>query len=409
MECTEFSAILELAQNENLDMRRFPPFIQCICSTIWPEKYEKSKVRVQRFSEKKILHDQLPFGKDLLLLCSGGLGSVASLWKILANGRDVSILFYENVFKDVDPFNVESNRQNCIEKIAFEARSSSGEPLANSDSFESWITTAQVPKNISSLCRKARIAILIVKTYEVLRSMGDNKPYVIWGSVGDCRDLFQEMNTIWPLDHVILFDNIEQAIFCLSEARIKSIAMKNYEREQRVYSLGCRLFEDIFDTVCSCWTDSCDPIMISSLPKPFPSMCGDCSGCERYINGFKNLMTIYPGISLSSVPTNDLRHWKNLKITEHPRRKFSKNTDEPWIKLDKNLKQRGRPKKKKEEEMNSDSDWEEVEEESESESEFLAEMEDDEGQEDQQQSEEEFVFDDDEEPKPKRRKRKSKN
>lgn len=190
-----------------------------LISLIWPEKFEVSLI-----SNSGSVMDKIPFGADLLVMFSGGVGSTAALWNVISRGRDASVLFVEGGYPAV----IEKTRGLCIKKVMLEARGDCGKPLTSDQEsgYQTWLSSFRGPKGMSRLCRKARIAVLTATTFEAFGSDGSALPSLIWGSVFDCIPLLEETARFWPFQHVVMFSDLEKALFSLTEAEAVSEKLK---------------------------------------------------------------------------------------------------------------------------------------------------------------------------------------
>jgi hypothetical protein len=337
-------------------------------------------------------------------MLSGGLGSTASLWRILTSGKECKILFAENMFSK----NLETTRRKFIKDLMLDGKASNGVPLATGskeEGYKTWISSLATPRGSNILPRRARITLLTSLAYEyALNDPTSSQPLtLVWGSVFDCYDLFEQLK-IWNVKHIVPFPNRETALFCLSHGEIVSDTLiSRHYVTPREFAPDCMLLYECLNQVCSCWDNNMDTKVIyesrlEDLDKPFLSMCGKCSGCERWYDAVQILRQDMPNIrfgSKSSSGGDEDRNWKTCAtMKELPRRSFNVADNTP--NKTPNKKTKGRPKKSKIQVEDIDEEKEENEEEIDLEKDEN-EDENDIESEDGSESEEEFNYENEDE------------
>lgn len=115
-----------------------------ILQAILPEIYGSKEDLLESTTISNSLSSSSP-----LVLLSGGLGSCASLWRVLTYGRDPSIVFVENLFQA----NLELKRRNCVANIMLESRTCTGNPLIDMTTNKSWLSSLSSPTDAKKLSR----------------------------------------------------------------------------------------------------------------------------------------------------------------------------------------------------------------------------------------------------------------
>jgi hypothetical protein len=253
------------------------------------------------FPAHDTIQTQFPPDKDIVILLSGGLGSCASLWRLLSSGRDPSIVFIEGLFQKP----IELKRRECIKNIMLEGRSSTGTPLMDMDTHTTWLSTLKAPKEAKLLSRKSKIALIISLIWEAYD--GNGLPSLIWGNVHDSLDVLQSMKS-WGFTHVVPFDNDNSFVFCLSEAEnISDTLREKYNVYNLILSPSQIMPKQITNLVCSCQEFKERNNQIG----PFASMCLKCSGCSRYFDSWKDIVIDVHCIHVGSLK-DDHRYYTNM-------------------------------------------------------------------------------------------------
>lgn len=302
---------------------------------------------------------KIPSNKNAIVMCSGGLGSVSALWRMLSLSQNLRIYHLEGTC-DQD---LEMTKRECVKSIALDARSCKGFPLVD-DNYKTWIRSLKVPENTKNLSRKSRIAIMIATVCE---SYGSSElPYLVWGNVQDCKELLQAMEP-WGFTHYIPFNDIEDSLFTFCEAENTGDKIRDtYDIASDSLSPSQIFPRNISNLVCSCWENKVDtrvPFMRRSLLetkekikifRPFLAMCSRCSGCIRYMEAWGKLSFEISSIRVGSrnlENREDHRHFENiptLKREKKRKRGFSEFIADKKDSKDK--KKRGKKKKVEEEE-----------------------------------------------------------
>lgn len=268
------------------------PEISTILSAVFPNTYRPNE-EVVTLSQPVI--QQLPEDKDLLVLLSGGAGSLASLWRVLSSGREPSVLFVEGCH---DGF-LEKTRRSCVETVMAEGRNHRGGPLATPD-LKTWLTAVEAPDGMSKLPRKARIVMMVGMVWELLGGL--DLPALVWGSMeeGLLRCLAP-----WDFTHVVPFPDRTVSLFALAEAEAITDRLCGFHGfEKNTVAPGAMLVKGCTNIVCSCMDNPLDTeepfvprtMQESPAPRPFLSMCGRCSGCRPWFDAWTVLCSDIPFI-----------------------------------------------------------------------------------------------------------------
>lgn len=371
-----------------------------ILVSVYPEKYTPSKaLEISNVEKPENISHTLPFGTNLVVMLSGGLGSTASLWKTISSGRDCKMLFVEGVYSKT----LENVKKKFLRELATDARGNNGQPLADGSveqGFQSWLDSLVAPKTAHLLCRKAKIILLSVMAYEKFNS--PEMPLgLVWGSTFDCSNVYRALKP-WNVQHIIPFSNHDTALFALSHGEIVTETLKEkHGVTSRTISPGPMLSLQCLNHVCSCWDNRLDTTQIYEprtvpMNKPFSAMCTKCDGCKRWYCAANVLYDRIPNIRFGTREVSgedDDRHWKNIPTLKVGPRRIHVPLDEPKKTL---KKTKGRPKKSKleskqesdteeedgvvdgEEKDDVDDETVESEEDSDSEEEYLCDLEDEE-------------------------------
>jgi hypothetical protein len=329
-----------------------------ILSAVYPDIYKSE------FKEEKPenVTYSLPFGSELVLMASGGLGSTASLWKILSSGRDCKVLFVEGMYDKL----LESTRKKFIKELMTEGRGNNGNPLADGsieEGLQTWLDSVIAPVNAHLLPRKARIILLSILAYEKFQSAIS----LVWGATFDCLDVFRALIP-WKIQHVLPFSTFDTALFSLSYGEIVTDTLKEkHGVTSRTISPGPMLVSQCLNHVCSCWDNPLDTNekyqpRKEAIHKPFLAMCGKCNGCQRWLEAAELLYEKVPYIRFGTKESgadDDDHHWSTVSTLEICERRTHIPTEQPTTSA---RKTKGRPKKSKvESKQESDSEEEEEE------------------------------------------------
>jgi len=344
----------------------FLPILQAVLPNIYGDF---------QVAEYDCLLESFPNNKECVVLCSGGLGSTTSLWRVISSSRDPRIFFVEDLFER----ELELNRRECIKTIAIESKSSTGYQFIDEQSKKTWINSITIPPSAKNLSRKSRIIIIIASMWEFFNNNENcNLPCLIWGNIQDCKIVLQAMSP-WGFTHFIPFPDMSTSLFAFCECENISDRLRELNDIRSDNLAPSQVFpRNVSNIVCSCWSNIKDTEYsftnrIKDTYSPFLKMCGKCNGCNRYIETWKNLTIVIPTLRLGTriiENREDHRHYENiktLKIEEKIKRGFSEFIADK--KDGKDKKKRGKKKKIEEQETKKDEEEEEEEEDEEEEEE----------------------------------------
>jgi hypothetical protein len=89
-----------LKLQQDFDIKNVPDQLKYLVSFIWPEKFKHEPTSQQPQKEECVKY-KLPFGTELLVMLSGGIGSTSALWNVISRGRDAGVLFVEGKTKSM--------------------------------------------------------------------------------------------------------------------------------------------------------------------------------------------------------------------------------------------------------------------------------------------------------------------
>jgi hypothetical protein len=358
-----------------------------VLAAVYPEKYQ-TNIPDEKPDNVSL---SLPFGHDLLLLTSGGIGSTASLWKIISSGRDCKLFFAEGLYSKA----LENVKKKFIKELVTETRGNNGQPLADGSidsGFQTWLDSSMAPKNAHLLCRKARIVLLTAMAREKFPVSSETPISLVWGCTYDCRQVFQALQP-WGFQHTIPFITHDTALFALSHGEVVTDTLKEkHGVTSRTISPGPMLVPQCLNQVCSCWdhasdTDQAFAPRTELIHKPFLAMCGDCHGCKRWYEAANVLYEKFPHIRFGTKDYgngDDDRYWENIPSMEKAPKRVFISSEEPKKSM---KKAKGRPKKTKE--VKDTSDTEDEDDGKEEKDEEIPESEEEENSE----SEDEYLYD----------------
>lgn len=354
--------VLSRAESDN------PPRIRGIflplLNSIRPKVYQIEQQRV----DKVIVGEEIPRDNRLILLISGGIGSVSVLWRLLIGEYEFQPIFVEGLFER----ELELVRKECIKRVFLESRKETGFPMVDPVTKRIVLKSIIAPDGASILSRRARLALLTSIACEYIRKMEwDLKTtYILWGNVQDSISVLTAMD-LWEVNHCVPMKDIESSLFCLTESEnISDVIRERFIQNDYDLSPSAILPRNVTNIVCSCWSNLHDTqqpyrprveIEAKNGPiyQPFLAMCSNCSGCLRYLDAWKRL---YSNISIRIGSKNlqnrdDDRHYENLP-TLREEKKLKRLFSEYIIdrKESKDKRKRGKKKKIEEDEEDDEED-----------------------------------------------------
>jgi len=317
------------------------------------QKEEEDKRKGMDEKEKKRL-------KNVIVLLSGGLGSISSLCKVIKKKLNPSVVYFENSNSEM---NLNNARREAVAEVMVESRNFDGLPLADfkDGKWISWLNSIEFEKNINQYFKKSsreeKVIIMVAKLWDIIREYQNDysnieKYYLVWGDVRELKEVFKMISLIWPFIHCCPVQSREEALMevLLNERRGKLFESYPWNITREEQAPGYCLPKEITNKICSCWgnhyqekkdiRESLSSLILILSPeihqkknnensgdkteksrkmkkkiRPFLNLCGDCEGCLRDYNAWKNIKKWFPFIrpgSMKVLLKDDDRHFQNF-------------------------------------------------------------------------------------------------